>query len=144
MKSATDRVKWGDVRIYVFPNLLGDNPAASDDGAPLTIGWKHESKKVIDVDSFEDIRQNKPKRKRKDLIIPGPSRDLFLLKSGYRLEELLSVAEETKRIRKSRQASLKGTPWSKFKNIFDHSVWPRPFRPRTQTSEPKTVCAKSG
>lgn len=66
-----------------------------------------------------------------------------LLGMGYRLEELLIVAEEIRKIKKSRIASMRGTPWSKFKNVLGRNV--RRFAPRPSApSEPKIVCAKSG
>lgn len=41
-----------------------------------------------------------------------------LLGLGYKLDKLLEVAEETKKIRKSRQNSMKGTNWDRFKGLF--------------------------
>lgn len=77
LSSSTDKSKsvfFGDICIYEFPNKLGDNPGVSE-GAPLTIGWKHESKNVVAVDYYEFMRQSKPRRKRKDLIVPSAARD---------------------------------------------------------------------
>lgn len=67
-------VCFGDLVIYEFPNILGDNPAVSD-GAPLTIGWKHDSKNIVAVDYYEFLRTQRPRRRRKDLIIPSTARD---------------------------------------------------------------------
>lgn len=73
-KSDDRGVCFGDCVIYEFKNLLGDNPGVSE-GAPLTIGWKHESKNVVGVDYYEFLRQSRPRRKRKDLVIPSAARD---------------------------------------------------------------------
>jgi hypothetical protein len=70
----TREVCWGDLVIYEFPNILGDNPGVSD-GAPLTIGWKHENKSTIGLDYYEYLRQNRPRRKRRELIMPSAARD---------------------------------------------------------------------
>lgn len=67
-------VCWGSLTFYVFPNILGDNPAVSD-GAPLTIGWKHESKSQLAIDYYEFLRDSRPRRRRKDLLIPSTLRD---------------------------------------------------------------------
>lgn len=67
-------VCWGDLIIYEFPNILGDNPAVQE-GAPLTIAWKHDDISVLTVDHHAFMRQSKPCRKRKDLILPGGVRD---------------------------------------------------------------------
>lgn len=74
MRSSGSSVCFGDLTIYEFKNMLGDNPAVSE-GAPLTIGWKHESVDVVAVDYYEFMRNQRPRRRRKDLIIPSTSRD---------------------------------------------------------------------
>jgi hypothetical protein len=65
---------FGDLTIYEFKNILGDNPAVSE-GAPLSIKWKHDSKSVIAVDYYEYLRQSRPRRKRKDLVVKSAERD---------------------------------------------------------------------
>src|SRR6056300_1734340 len=124
-------VQFGDLVIYEFPNILGDNPGVSE-GVPLSIGWKHNSKNVVGVDYYEFLRQNRPRRRRKELVIPSAARDTFLLGMGYKLDQLVKAAEETKKIRKSRQASMKGTTWEKFRSVFDK-------KKPTQPTEPKIV-----
>jgi hypothetical protein len=81
VKNTKRNVCWGEVIVYEFPNLLGDNPAVSE-GAPLTIGWKHENVKVVTVEYNEFLRQKRPRRRRKDMIISSAQRDtvsFFLL-----------------------------------------------------------------
>jgi hypothetical protein len=68
-------VGWGDLEIYEFPNILGDNPATSDGGAPISIGWKHENKTVVAVDYYELLRKTHPRRTRKNLAVSGGQRD---------------------------------------------------------------------
>jgi len=65
---------WGDIVIFEFPNILGDNPGVSE-GAPLTIGWKHESESIVAVEYYEFLRQNHPRRRRKDLVLSSGQRD---------------------------------------------------------------------
>jgi hypothetical protein len=72
--SRTKRVSWGNLTIFVMPNLLGDNPAVSE-GAPLTIGWKYESKTILAIDYYEYLRQSRPRRRRRELVVPGANRD---------------------------------------------------------------------
>ena len=66
-------VCFGDLVIYEFKNILGDNPAC--EGAPLTIKWKHNSKNVVAVDYYEYLRQSRPRRKRKELVVKSAERD---------------------------------------------------------------------
>ena len=64
----------GDLTILEFPNILGDNPGVSE-GVPLSIGWKPTSESCVDVDLYEFMRQNRPRRKRKELVIKSGARD---------------------------------------------------------------------
>jgi hypothetical protein len=41
-----------------------------------------------------------------------------LLGLGYKLDQIISAAEETKRIRKSRQQNMKGK-WENFRKVFE-------------------------
>lgn len=65
---------WGDLVIFEFPNILGDNPGVSE-GAPLELGWKHESESVVAIEYYEFLRQSRPRRRRKDLIMSSGARD---------------------------------------------------------------------
>ena len=72
--SSYKELAWGDLEIYEFQCILGDNPATAE-GCPLTLSWKHQSKEVVGVDYNEFMRQNETKRGRRDLYIPGGTRD---------------------------------------------------------------------
>mmetsp|Transcript_6801 Transcript_6801/g.13468 ORF Transcript_6801/g.13468 Transcript_6801/m.13468 type:complete len:150 (-) Transcript_6801:133-582(-) len=127
---------WGDIEIYTFPNILGDNPAVSA-GAPLAIDWHHMNKEVVGVEYHEYMRRkNNPRRKRKGLMMSSAERDTFLLGKGYNLQELLDAAEETSKIRKSREANMKGR-FDTFKKVFNLS------KPKTKPVA-RIFAAKSG
>jgi hypothetical protein len=74
-----------------------------------------------------------------------------LLGQGYKLEQLIDAAEETKKIRASRRANMKGS-WSKFRSLYESATGT--FRKQSTTSSrkqnkgpkplPKIVAAKSG
>jgi hypothetical protein len=84
------------------------------------------------------------------------------LGQGYRLNELIEVAEEMKKIRTQRQASLKGTKWDTFKAVFQkRNVFgilvkdvlnggssdtssPAASDSSSSQSRPKTLAARSG
>jgi len=72
-----------------------------------------------------------------------PYLSLFILCSllglGYSLNDLIEAAEETRKIKKSRQANMKGT-WDKFRRVFDRSIKDK----KKKLSTPKTVVARSG
>jgi len=65
-----------------------------------------------------------------------------LLGQGYSLEELLKAAEETKKIRASRRASMKGTNWDKFKRL-GMRIMNKTNAQKTQTA-PKIYAARTG
>lgn len=58
---------------------------------------------------------------------------------GYKLEQIVNAAEETKKIRKSRQANMKGNTWEKFRSVFERNNSKKPI-----PQQPKIVAAKSG
>jgi hypothetical protein len=66
-----------------------------------------------------------------------------LLGLGYKLEQIVDAAEETRRIRKNRLASMKGSPWDKFKAVFDRTNG-NIRRSIVKTPEPHIVAAKTG
>jgi hypothetical protein len=66
-----------------------------------------------------------------------------LLGLGYKLEQIVEAAEETRRIRKNRLASMKGSPWDKFKAVFDRTNG-TVRRTIVKTPEPHIVAAKTG
>ena len=68
-------VQWSDITFYQFPNMLGDNPAASSEGAPITMEWNHTARSIIDVDYYEYLITRQPRRTRKQLVMKGPERD---------------------------------------------------------------------
>jgi hypothetical protein len=72
--TTTKNVCFGDLVIYEFKNILGDNPAVSE-GAPLTIKWKHSSKNVVALEYYEYLRISRPRRRRKDLQVKSAERD---------------------------------------------------------------------
>lgn len=60
-----------------------------------------------------------------------------LLGMGYKLEQIVQAAEETKKIRKNREQSMKGSTWDRFKAVFEKTN-------KKLLAEPKIVAAKSG
>mmetsp|Transcript_24494 Transcript_24494/g.57454 ORF Transcript_24494/g.57454 Transcript_24494/m.57454 type:complete len:169 (+) Transcript_24494:315-821(+) len=114
-RSRSREVCWGDLEVYEFASILGDNPSAVE-GSPLTLSWKLQEKHVVGIDYQEFMRKEK-RRKRRDLYIPGAQRDTYLLSLGYSLKQLLKLAEENDSIRRSRQQNMKGR-FDSFKKVF--------------------------
>lgn len=51
-------VKFNELQIRVFPQILGDHPCCQS-GLPLSLGWKHTSELKKSIDDFEDHRKFK-------------------------------------------------------------------------------------
>lgn len=51
-------VKFNELQIRVFPQILGDHPCCQS-GLPLSLGWKHTSELKKFIDDFEDHRKFK-------------------------------------------------------------------------------------
>jgi len=65
-------VKFGEVEIIEFMQILGDHPDVSD-GPPLTFGWKPLSHRKEDIQSYDTIREPY-RRTGLDLVIPRAER----------------------------------------------------------------------
>jgi hypothetical protein len=118
-------VDFNNLVVFQFPTKLGIHPSIAD-GAALTLGWKHESKKVIDIDYYEHLRQSRPRRKRKELIMSKTYRRELLSSLGYTEEEMLQASGEAQLIRKSRLSNVKdagifGTINEGFKSVIEKS-----------------------
>jgi Na+/H+ antiporter NhaC len=61
-----------------------------------------------------------------------------LLGLGYKLDQIISAAEETKRIRKSRQQNMKGK-WDQFKKVFEVAAG----MGKLVGAQPKIIAGKS-
>ena len=69
---------------------------------------------------------------------------LSLLGEGYKLDQLLRVAEDISKIQTSRRASMRGTKWEKFKKVLDNSSsWLGNRIPKNENLTPKIVAGKS-
>mmetsp|Transcript_4310 Transcript_4310/g.5665 ORF Transcript_4310/g.5665 Transcript_4310/m.5665 type:complete len:166 (+) Transcript_4310:99-596(+) len=143
--NATKELCWGDLEIYEFSSILGDNPAAAE-GSPLTLSWKHQKKEVVGIDYHEYMRKSDPRRKRKALYIPGGTRDTYLLSIGYSLKQLLKLSEENQAIRKSRQQNMKTSRFDSFKKVFTIAI--KASKPNKAGSsvvpKPNIVASRSG
>jgi uncharacterized protein YjdB len=67
------------------------------------------------------------------------------LGQGYRLDQIVKAAEETKKIRQQRHASMKGTTWDKFKSVFENSLAMKIIKAQKseEEQEPKILTSKS-
>lgn len=110
--------------------ILGDNPSVTD-GAPITIHWKSHDRKLMDVDEFEEQKENaaimkKNKKKSssssgggnsststtttttgkissRELRLDVQDRAAILLGEGYSLSQIAKKTQEVHEIQRERQ-----------------------------------------
>jgi hypothetical protein len=100
------RVCFGPLEILEFPIILGDNPAISS-GAPLSMDWKPQWTRTINIDLYEEECADKPARN--TLQLSERARKRRLKKAGYTVNEIEQAAVDAKVIRDARAKSLPST-----------------------------------
>lgn len=132
----TSTVSFGTVSTYVFPVVMGDNPAVRE-GCPVALGKKCIDKSVMDLSTHEMMarvaaatkdsgsgsqKQNlyRPRRG-KELYIPVSDRASLLLAQGYQLDDIVQTVMAVEETKKQRAESLKMSGWQKVKGVMDAS-----------------------
>ena len=83
-------VNFGSVQIREFDRIVGDHPDVGL-GPPLSIGWKYLEKEAVDLDTYEQQKQNEQDQKIQDAKNRGgwaPLPGLRKLSSGKRRDIL--------------------------------------------------------
>ena len=101
-------VSFAKIEISEYPYELGDNPSTTA-GPPLTIGWTPQAKDTFDLDEYEQYRPMT--RCKSELQIPHHVRTELLQGQGVTMRQILSAQNETRRIRKQREKSIKYRKW---------------------------------
>jgi len=102
----TKSVSFDMVEVIELPFALGDSPAVSTGGPPLTVAWVPLRRIRLAVSVFEQFRRRKQRRDtRRDLLISKHDRERILLQSGYTRDEIDQVILEVKRLRRLRMLS---------------------------------------
>ena len=111
---ARRQVRFGEVEIWEFPIVIGDNPGCSS-GAPIQIGWIPIGSMTQTVNFYE---QRRGKRKR-NLIIPVEKRGKILLHAGYSIYEIGNAAVHVDHIKKLRAESLQNQGWDNISVLLE-------------------------
>ena len=104
---------FGDVQVFEFPMILGDNPYC--EGAPLQLAWFPTHQEVLDVDYYEIAREQTPKQRKFSAL----EREVFLLALGYTADEIVDASEAGRKTRQQRLSSLPGKKWDRFKRVME-------------------------
>jgi hypothetical protein len=100
------KVQFGRIVITEFPIILGDNPAVTS-GAPITIDWLPQGERVFSVESYE---QCKPaRRRRRRLLISVSHRAILLLAAGYSIDDIADASINAQQIKFSRQETMQAS-----------------------------------
>jgi hypothetical protein len=100
-------VAFRNIEIAEYPVQVGDNPVA--EGVPISIGWECDSKKVFDFEEYESFKME-PRRKYELLMPPHMRRDI-LKRQGFTANEMRLAVMDGKKIKKSRNKSIKNQKW---------------------------------
>lgn len=95
------RVSFGQLEIYEFPSVLGDNPCVKSGGAPVTLGWWPIRKSIVSVDDVMDDCRIRRRHRPKPLL--PKEREQLLLSKGYNLSDIEAAASMAEQGRKTPQ-----------------------------------------
>jgi hypothetical protein len=101
----TSVVSFSSVEVRQYERILGDNPACST-GPPLTIGWKFDETKTINmsVDDYEyDHGLN---RDETAMVLSRQEREEMLLELGYSLKEMAMSVRKNIRLKNRRRQTV--------------------------------------
>jgi len=91
------KVKFTDITVREYPQILGENPGCSN-GPSMAIGWEYREHPTLLLDAFEALRA--PFRdSKKILLVPCEKHEKRLRRMGY---SPLEIAEAVRRDNKSR------------------------------------------
>lgn len=107
-KPAKKRVRFGDVRIRVYPVTVGDHPSCVT-GVPVSLGWDYEQLPYVPVKYYERNR-----KRRKDFQMSSVRRHTILTNLGYSQDDMNSAVKEKSRIQKQRRSTTRLLPFYKF------------------------------
>jgi hypothetical protein len=100
-------VAFRNIEIAEYPVQVGDNPVA--EGVPISIGWECDSKEVFDFEEYESFKVE-PRTKYELLMPPHMRRDI-LKRQGFTANEMRLAVIDGKKIKKSRNKSIKNQKW---------------------------------
>lgn len=80
-------VSFGKVQVRECERVLGDNPSCSEGGPSLSIGWKVNKEKVVELDAWEAKRQ-KERRSHSKLLLSSEKREKIAKKNGFTKKDI--------------------------------------------------------
>jgi hypothetical protein len=92
-------VGFRNIEIREYEISIGDNPSVGD-GPPLSLGWKYEKEKIIDLNEFEDLKG--PSRPRHEMRVPRNQREWLIRASGVTDEEIENSIRDVNITKKGR------------------------------------------
>jgi len=104
-------VTFTTVTIHHHPPCLADNPAVSDGGAPVGLGWARTHTDVHDVDEYEYGRQMAGHERRTvpQLRMGSDKRRVLLRKAGHTDREVEDMIAEVRRVQIGRARTNGGS-----------------------------------
>jgi hypothetical protein len=92
-------VGFRNIEIREYEIDIGDNPSVKD-GPPLSLGWKYEKEKIIDLEEFETLKG--PSRPRNEMRVPRNQREWLIRASGVTNKEIKNSIRDVNITKKGR------------------------------------------
>ena len=117
----TTIVSFSSVEVRQYERILGDNPACST-GPPLTIGWKFDESKTMNmsVDDYEyDHGLN---RDDTAMVLSRQAREEMLLELGYSLKEMAMSVRKNIRLKNRRRQTVNNLSVMKVEEMVETTM----------------------
>jgi hypothetical protein len=92
-------VVFRNIEIREYERDVGDNPSVRS-GPPLSLGWKYEKEKILDLNEFETLRG--PPRQRHEMIMPRNQREWLIRNSSATSAEIEDSMRDAQLTQKGR------------------------------------------
>jgi hypothetical protein len=96
-------VRFSHIQIREFERVVSDNPSCTS-GPPIGIGWKHGRTHIVDVNSYERIRQIRKKPSR--LILSREEREALLLNWGASFHDIVEAVRGNLKVKNQRRQTV--------------------------------------
>ena len=76
IEPSSSRVRFTNLEIIELPIILGDSPACSSKGVPLSVGWDEIKRTQVEINSFEANRGPRKTTRSELMISPKERKDM--------------------------------------------------------------------
>jgi hypothetical protein len=113
-------VSFSSLEVREYNIALSDHPSCSY-GPPIQLGWDYRQKKAVQVEDYEEVKLQQPRRSRHDMVLSYNVRRYLLLKrAGYSSQDLEKAMSEVDRVKRERVMTGMFLPASKLDETMEY------------------------